>query len=94
MAHDPRKHGISEGRKQVFNRRAFFDRVGDGLYGVALAALLSGDLYGAPSTPEEAEGTPAIYDLTKRPPHFEPKAKSVIHLFMNGGPSQMDLFDP
>jgi hypothetical protein len=94
MAHDPRKHGISEGRKQVFNRRAFFDRVGDGLYGVALTALLSGDLYGAPATPEEAEGTRAIYDLTKRPPHFEPKAKSVIHLFMNGGPSQMDLFDP
>ena len=27
-------------------------------------------------------------------PHFAPKAKSVIHLFMNGGPSQMDLFDP
>ena len=32
--------------------------------------------------------------LTKRSPHFAPKAKSVIHLFMNGGPSQMDLFDP
>jgi len=27
-------------------------------------------------------------------PHFSPRAKSVIHLFMNGGPSQMDLFDP
>ena len=27
-------------------------------------------------------------------PHSAPKAKSVIHLFMNGGPSQMDLFDP
>ena len=27
-------------------------------------------------------------------PHLEPKATSVIHLFMNGGPSQMDLFDP
>ena len=27
-------------------------------------------------------------------PHFVPHAKSVIHLFMNGGPSQMDLFDP
>jgi hypothetical protein len=29
-----------------------------------------------------------------RPPHFPAKARSVIHLFMNGGPSQMDLFDP
>ena len=94
MAHDSGKHCNPESRKQVFNRRAFFDRVGDGLYGVALTTLLSRDLYGAPAIPEEAEGTRAIYDLTKRPPHFEPKAKSVIHLFMNGGPSQMDLFDP
>lgn len=33
-------------------------------------------------------------DLRSRAPHFPPKATSVIHLFMNGGPSQMDLFDP
>lgn len=33
-------------------------------------------------------------DFRPRQPHFEPAAKSVIHLFMNGGPSQMDLFDP
>src|SRR5262249_31715494 len=33
-------------------------------------------------------------DLRPRRPHFPARAKSVIHLFMNGGPSQMDLFDP
>jgi hypothetical protein len=33
-------------------------------------------------------------DLKPRAPHFNAKATSVIHLFMNGGPSQMDLFDP
>jgi hypothetical protein len=33
-------------------------------------------------------------DLRPRPPHFPAKARAVIHLFMNGGPSQMDLFDP
>ena len=33
-------------------------------------------------------------DLKPRSSYFEPKARSVIHLFMNGGPSQMDLFDP
>ena len=33
-------------------------------------------------------------DCAPRKPHFDAKAKSVIHLFMNGGPSQMDLFDP
>src|SRR6185295_8332478 len=27
-------------------------------------------------------------------PHYAPKARSIIHLYMNGGPSQMDLFDP
>ncbi len=34
------------------------------------------------------------YDLQPKPPHHAAKAKSVIQLFMNGGPSQMDLFDP
>src|SRR5438128_7066112 len=33
-------------------------------------------------------------DAASRPPHFPPKAKSVIFLFMDGGPSQMDTFDP
>ena len=33
-------------------------------------------------------------DLKERPSQFEPRAKSVIQLFMNGGPSQVDLFDP
>ncbi len=41
-----------------------------------------------------AEGPPAAPDLRPRAPHFPAQAKSVIHLFMNGGPSQMDLFDP
>ena len=94
MAHDSCKHCNPESKKQGFSRRAFFDRVADGLYGAALTTLLSGDIYGAPAAPDEAEGTRAIYDLKKRRPQFEPKAKSVIHLFMNGGPSQMDLFDP
>jgi hypothetical protein len=35
-----------------------------------------------------------LLGLKPRPSHFAPMAKSVIHLFMNGGPSQMDLFDP
>ncbi len=70
-------------------RRGFFDRISDGLYGTALATLLSRDLYGA-----EPAGHRASYDLKPRTPNFEPKAKAVIHLFMNGGPSQMDLFDP
>ena len=47
---------------------------------IALADLLHGD---APVNP-----------LAPKKPHFAPKAKNVIFLFMEGGPSQMDLFDP
>ena len=68
-----------------FSRREFFSRLGDGLHGAALATLLSSDL---------AAGGVRTYDLKARTPHFQPRATSVIHLFMNGGPSQVDLFDP
>src|SRR5207302_7188433 len=77
-------------------RRGFFERFSDGVCGTAFATLLNRDLYGA--TLESPDGLPEghrrIYDLKPRAPHFPPKAKAVIHLFMNGGPSQMDLFDP
>jgi hypothetical protein len=66
-------------------RRDFFSRLVDGVHGAALMSLLGSDLF--------ASG-PAVFDLTPKPPQFPAKAKSVIHLFMNGGPSQIDLFDP
>ncbi len=73
-----------------WTRRELFGSMANGVCGAALTTLLSRDLYGA-----EAEPTvPRVFDLKPRKPHFEPKAKAVIHLFMNGGPSQMDLFDP
>ena len=73
-------------------RRTFFSRVGDGLHGAALAWLLGRDLVSAKPAPDG--GRNRIYDLRPRQPHFEPKATSVIQFFMNGGPSQVDLFDP
>jgi uncharacterized protein DUF1501 len=95
MPHEQCKHCNPQGEKPNFSRRAFFERVSDGLCGTALTTLLSRDLYGAVDTNSDLpEGHRRIYDLKPRPPQFEPKAKSVIHLFMNGGPSQMDLFDP
>ena len=81
----------------LLNRRGFFDRVAAGVYGAALASLLSRDLHGGTglsTAHERAGGGNHPLDLRPRSPHFEPKAKAVIHLFMNGGPSQMDLFDP
>jgi len=67
------------------SRRNFFSRIANGVHGAALTSLLS-----AATT----ETGPRVYDLKPRPPQFEPKARAVIHLFMNGGPSQVDLFDP
>jgi len=79
------------------NRREFFGEMGTGLYAGALAYLLGRDLH-APSIARAEESPPAtpsrVFDPGPRTPHFEPRAKSVIHLFMNGGPSQMDMFDP
>jgi hypothetical protein len=93
MAHEQCKY-CNPSQVSKLSRRAFFDRVSDGLYGAALATLLSRDLYGATIESEQPDGHRSVYDLKPRAPHFPPKAKSVIQLFMNGGPSQMDLFDP
>jgi uncharacterized protein (DUF1501 family) len=65
-------------------RRDLFRTAGLSLGSIALAELLAADgLAAAPPNP-----------LAPRPPHFPPKAKNVIFLFMEGAPSQMDLFDP
>ncbi|MDB5348789.1 MAG: hypothetical protein JWN86_36 [Planctomycetota bacterium] len=70
------------------SRRSFHQGVSSGILGSALTYLLARDL-------QASDGPGDRYqDLKPRDPHFDPKAKSVIHLFMNGGPSQMDLFDP
>jgi len=75
-------------------RRGFFDHVAGGLCGAALASLAGNDLFARPAGANEPSDAPRAYDLRPRPSHFEPQAKAVIQLFMNGGPSQMDLFDP
>src|SRR6516162_8198468 len=71
-------------------RRGFFTRVAGGIHGAALAYLLSRDGYDTSA----AERDQSIQHLKPRSPHFPARARAVIHLFMNGGPSQMDLFDP
>ncbi len=75
-----------------FTRRGFFHQVSGGIRGAALTYLLSRDFGSRLLAAEEPAAPPT--DLKPRPAHFVPKARSVIHLFMNGGPSQMDLFDP
>ena len=72
----------------MITRRGLFSQVGSALYAAALTQLLGRDLYG------DDGGRRATSSLAPRPTDHSPKANSVIHLFMNGGPSQMDLFDP
>jgi hypothetical protein len=62
------------------SRREFLWQVGGGFAGLALADLLT----------REAAASP----LGPKVPHFPAKAKHCIFLFMNGGPSQVDTFDP
>jgi Protein of unknown function (DUF1501) len=76
------------------SRRGFFHRVAGGIYGAALTYLFGQDLLSGPRLPAAEGSANQPTDLKPRPPHFRAKARSVIHLFMNGGPSQMDLFDP
>ena len=74
------------------SRRDFFARTQHGLLGGALTQLLCADFFGGTQALAGAE--PAIHNLKPKQNHHPARAKSVIQLFMNGGPSQMDLFDP
>lgn len=73
-------------------RREFLWESGCGFGAVALSALLGDDFFGSQQV--RADGvTPFRNPLAPRPSHFEPKARSVIFLFMYGGPSHIDTFD-
>src|SRR6185503_9685248 len=72
----------------VSSRREFLMKAGAGFGGLALAHLLEPDGYFARAA------SPAINPLMLKAPHHAAKAKSVIWLFMEGGPSHLDLFDP
>jgi hypothetical protein len=63
-----------------------------GIGSVALAWLLDQDRLLA--EPKRPELEPKHYDLTPKKPHFAPRATAMISLFMQGGPSHMDLLDP
>ena len=60
------------------DRRTLLKKVGLGLPALGLASLMEQDAPGQ----------------ARHRPHFQARAKHVVHLFMNGGPSQVDTFDP
>ena len=76
---------------QLLNRRQLLRKCGMGMGGLALAQIMA--QAGLAATPSTAPAD-AINPLAPKLPPFPAKAKRVIHLFMNGGPSQVDTFDP
>ncbi|HMF18235.1 MAG TPA: DUF1501 domain-containing protein, partial [Gemmataceae bacterium] len=76
---------------QGTTRRQFFQDCGYGVGKIALASLLTGAFSGkATAAPSPSVPT---NPLAPRRPHFPGKAKAVIHLFMAGAPSQLEMFD-
>ena len=75
-----------------FNRRQFLTRNTMGIGSLALAWLLQREkLLG---TPKDIPRAQRRFDLKPTQPHFAPRAKAMISLFMHGGPSPMALPDP
>src|SRR6185369_17387918 len=70
--------------RHALTRRDVLVRAGHGFGAIALGSLL-----GSP-----AQAAARVNPLSAKPPHFAPKAKSVIFMFMVGGPSHIDTFDP
>jgi len=64
-------------------RRDMLARCANGFGGIAMASMLANEANANPTNP-----------LAPKKPHFAPKAKSIIFLYMDGGPASMDTFDP
>ncbi|MSR31120.1 MAG: DUF1501 domain-containing protein [Gemmataceae bacterium] len=77
----------------MITRRESLFRLAGGLGGVALADLLSREGLLAADGPAKPGENPPL-SMQARQPHFAPRAKAMISLFMHGGPSHVDLFDP
>src|SRR5581483_7564128 len=83
----------SKANQTYFSRRDMLLKAGGGFGALALAGILAED--GVPANPQAPTPNPqSINPLAPRRPHYPATAKSVIFLFMEGGPSHIDLFDP
>ena len=86
--------------RHFWNRRDFLFRSGGGISGLALAYLLDREslLFADATTGSDVSACTAaatgVNPYAPKPPHFRPRATAVISLFMGGGWSQVDTFDP
>ena len=77
------------------SRRELLARCGMGFGTIGLAGVLAADDRLGLAAGAPADETPGLLNpMAPRRPHFAGKAKQVVHLFMNGGPSHVDTFDP
>ncbi len=76
----------AQSTQQQLHRRQFLSECRVGVGRAALASLIAGSLGGSSSA---AHASP----MSPKQPHYEPRVKRVVHLFMTGAPSQLDLFD-
>ena len=89
---NPREYIDAQSAWKICARRHFLARSALGIGSVALAWLLKEDgVLGAPLRPELERRS---FDLQPKAPPQPPRARSMISFFMQGGPSQVDLFDP
>ncbi len=81
-------HHTPSFEEAFLTRRNFLNKVGMGFGAMALGNLIQDGSVEAAMTSQTQ-----MNPLMVRRPHFEPKAKRIVHLFMNGGPSHVDTFD-
>jgi hypothetical protein len=82
--------------RYFWDRREFLFRSGGGISGLALAYLLGRDRLLSAAAPADpcAAAAAGVNPYAPKPSHFKPRATAVISLFMGGGWSQVDTFDP
>jgi hypothetical protein len=76
----------------IASRRQFLAQSAFGIGSFALAHLLQSERVQAAEPTKPGENLPL--DMRARSPHFAPRATAMVSLFMHGGPSHVDLFDP
>ncbi len=99
-ARSPQVQADTAGRPFVSRRRVLGETAG-GLAGIALSWLLARQGHASPAFEESVEAPvedsgaqSSVHDTRPKSPHYTPRANRVIFIYMGGGPSQMDLFDP
>src|SRR4051812_25085784 len=86
-------HPLPPSVRASLSRRDLLRRGGMGFGLLGLAGVLADDASAAPAR-ERGPGESPLNPLAPRAPHFPGRARQVVHLFMNGGPSHVDTFDP